>query len=106
MIRIDLPRIPYYCPMDDNRKRVLAVSGSVRANSSNEAILRAVSLLRPDLEMILYHGIGDLPYFNPDMVREGSDIPGPVKEWYRHIEEADGVLICTPEYVFSLPGAL
>jgi NAD(P)H-dependent FMN reductase len=91
--------------MNQPRKQVLAISGSIRENSSNEAILTAIAKAYPRLDMRLYD-IGKLPYFNPDLVKEGSAVPLAVKDFYRRIDEADGVLICTPEYVFALPGAL
>jgi NAD(P)H-dependent FMN reductase len=91
--------------MKQQRKHVLALSGSVRKDSANEAILKAVGLLYPRLDIRLYD-IGKLPYFNPGLVKEGSAIPAAVQDFHDRIGEADGVLICTPEYVFALPGAL
>ena len=51
---------------------ILAISGSLRAGSSNTALLRAAALLVPgDVEVELYAGLGELPHFNPDL--EGSE---------------------------------
>lgn len=89
------------------KKKILAISGSTRKNSTNEFILKAIaSLYSKELNIRIYNQLDELPYFNPDRVKNENDIPGKVKEFYRLIEEADGVLICTPEYVFSLPGVL
>jgi chromate reductase len=87
------------------KKKVLAISGSVRKNSSNERILKAISRLYIDtLDMRIYTGIDQLPHFNPDVTEEQT--PSAVAEFRSMIKNADGVLICTPEYVFSLPGSL
>lgn len=58
------------------------------------------------MDVNIYNQIDHLPYFNPDFVNNEQSIPKNVKEFYHLIEEADGVVICRPEYVFSLPGAL
>jgi NAD(P)H-dependent FMN reductase len=48
--------------------RILAISGSLRASSSNTALLQAAAALAPqDVEVVLYDGLGDLPHFNPDL---------------------------------------
>ena len=54
--------------------RILAISGSLRAVSSNTALLRAVATLAPvDVEIELWKGLGDLPHFNPDL--DGATVP-------------------------------
>jgi NAD(P)H-dependent FMN reductase len=86
------------------RKRVLAISGSTRTGSSNESILRFLESTYSDtLEFVFYSGLTTLPHFNPDLDREP---PVSVLEARQSIAAADGVLICTPEYIFALPGAL
>lgn len=87
------------------RKRILAISGSTRQNSSNELILRFIGQQYADaLDLELYAGIDLLPHFNPDL--DQGDVPPVVEEFRNKISAADGVLFCTPEYVFSLPGSL
>jgi len=52
---------------------ILAISGSLRANSSNTAVLQAaVSLAPPDVEIILYDGVSRLPHFSPDLDGENA----------------------------------
>ncbi|MPR37027.1 NADPH-dependent FMN reductase [Salmonirosea aquatica] len=88
-----------------NKKRILAISGSTRRNSSNELILKFIGQHYADvLEVELYEGIDLLPHFNPDLVKENP--PAVVIEFREKIQAADGILICTPEYVFSLPGSM
>ncbi|WP_315971306.1 NADPH-dependent FMN reductase [Paenibacillus sp. N3.4] len=84
---------------------ILAISGSLRVNSSNTTLLRAVSKLAPPgTEVTIYEGIGELPHFNPDL--DGEEPPAAVQDWRRELQAADGVIICTPEYANGVPGVL
>jgi chromate reductase len=90
---------------DIPKKKILAISGSTRVNSSNLQIIRAIAALASDDVVIeIYNKLNELPHFNPDT--DDDNLPGAVEEFRNKIKEADGVLICTPEYVFSLPGSL
>jgi NAD(P)H-dependent FMN reductase len=87
--------------------RILGVSGSLRAQSSNAAILRAVVAVAPaGAEVILYEGIGALPHFNPDLDAEGTVGPAPVADFRARLAAADAILICSPEYAHGVPGSL
>lgn len=86
-------------------KKILAICGSTRANSANAQIIDAIASLATDtLAITVYDNLTRLPYFNQDISEK--DITEPVKHFRNAVAEADGVLICTPEYVFSLPGIL
>jgi chromate reductase, NAD(P)H dehydrogenase (quinone) len=86
------------------RVRVLAISGSLRARSSNTALLKAAVLLAPEgVEVSLYEGLGDLPHFNPDLE---ENEPAPVADLRARIREADGLLISSPEYAHGVAGSL
>jgi chromate reductase, NAD(P)H dehydrogenase (quinone) len=84
--------------------RLLAISGSLRALSLNTALLEAAARLAPPgLTVARYHGLDELPHFNPDL-----DGPVPPSEvaWLRaQIKEADGLLISCPEYARAMPGS-
>jgi chromate reductase, NAD(P)H dehydrogenase (quinone) len=85
--------------------RILAISGSLQAKSKNSALLSsAAALAPPGVELVLFDGLGDLPHFNPDL--EASAVPESVAKWRQALEDSDAVLIASPEYGFSLPGAL
>jgi NAD(P)H-dependent FMN reductase len=87
--------------------KILGVSGSLRANSSNAAILRAVVAVAPAGAAVeLYEGVGDLPHFNPDLDREGATPPPPIADLRERLAAADAVVICSPEYAHGVPGAL
>jgi chromate reductase len=91
--------------MTTHRRKILAISGSTRNNSTNLQLLKAIASLRAESwEVEFYNEIAELPHFNPDLDQPVP--PAPVGGLRRKIQEADGVIICTPEYVFSLPGAL
>jgi len=84
---------------------ILMLSGSLRADSSNEAVLRTAYAVAPDARIgaVLHDGLGELPHFNPD--NDTDPLPVPVVELRAAIERAAGVLICTPEYAGTLPGS-
>jgi len=85
--------------------RLLAISGSLRAASSNTAVLLATARLAPpDVTVELYDGIGALPHFNPDLDNEAP--PGAVAAFRAAVGAADGLLISTPEYARGVPGTL
>lgn len=90
--------------LPDSLIRLLAVSGSLRAVSSNTTLLQSAMPVAPDGVTIgLYEGIGSLPHFNPD--EEDTDFPA-VRDWRTQRSEADGVLISSPEYAHGVPGSL
>ncbi|HWA28142.1 MAG TPA: NADPH-dependent FMN reductase [Lacunisphaera sp.] len=85
-------------------RRVLAVSGSLRARSINTAALLAAQALAPaGIEVTLFPGVGDLPHFNPDL--DTPVPPAPVAAWRTAVAGADCLLFSTPEYAHGLPGA-
>lgn len=89
--------------------RLLAISGSLRPESSNTAVLRAMADAAPDgVRVRFYEGLAALPPFDPglDLDATAYRAPEPVMELRRALLEADGFLICTPEYAFGMPGVL
>ncbi len=85
--------------------KILAISGSLRPQSANTAILQAVvELVTADVNISIYERIGNLPHFNPDLDRD--DGFAPVIDWRTHLQAADGVMFCTPEYAHGVPGVL
>ncbi|MES2332789.1 MAG: NADPH-dependent FMN reductase [Bacteroidota bacterium] len=87
------------------KKKILAISGSTRADSVNLHILRAIAgMYAQKADFIIFNEIDQLPHFNPDLDKE--PFPPAIISLRKKIEDADGILICTPEYVYSLPGSL
>ena len=86
---------------------ILAISGSLRARSSNTEVLRATSIVAPaSVTVKLYDGLAELPHFNPDLDVEGALLPEAVQRLRAEIAAADGLLICSPEYAHGVPGSL
>jgi NAD(P)H-dependent FMN reductase len=88
---------------DPGVQRLLAISGSLRATSSNTAILQAAGLLSlPGVVIEHYHDLGRLPHFNPDLEERP---PPEVIELRERVGQADGLLISCPEYARGIPGS-
>jgi chromate reductase len=84
--------------------RVLGISGSLRRDSHNTELLRAAATLLPSgVEFELYDGLKDIPAYSED---DESNPPASVVDLRERIAAADAVLFATPEYNYSIPGAL
>jgi len=85
--------------------RILGLSGSLRRDSHNTSLLRAAAkALPPGVELELFDGLADLPHYDADL--DVDPAPDPVERLREAIADVDGVLIATPEYNGSIPGAL
>jgi NAD(P)H-dependent FMN reductase len=85
--------------------RVLALSGSLRAQSLNTLLLReAARLAPPGTTFTFWERLDDLPHFSPE--RDIDPLPAPVTELRGLIHQADAMLICTPEYIHTMPAVL
>jgi chromate reductase, NAD(P)H dehydrogenase (quinone) len=84
--------------------RILLISGSTRAGSTNTAALRtAQEVTPPGVDTVLDQSLSVLPAFNPD--DDHDPLPAPVAALRQQVAAADAVLICTPEYAGTLPGS-
>jgi NAD(P)H-dependent FMN reductase len=93
-------------PLRTGRARVLALSGSLRAASSNTRLLQLAIALAPDtMTVTLFRGLGDLPHFNPDLDDDALR-PAAVRAFRAAIAAADALLISSPEYAHGVPGTL
>src|SRR5215207_9753802 len=91
----------------DQPLRLLAISGSLRSASSNTTVLHTLQALAPaSVILTLYDGLGDLPYFNPDLDGETDTPPALVGQLRAQIGQADGLVISSPEYAHGVPGVL
>ncbi len=55
-------------------------------------------------EYNIYDGLSQMPHFDPGL--DNNDPPHTVTAFRKLIAEADGIIICTPEYAFGVPGTL
>jgi NAD(P)H-dependent FMN reductase len=86
----------------NNKLKVVAISGSLRNNSSATSILKHVTESFHDtIDFILYDGIGRLPHFD-----DNENANKEVSAFRQLLTEADGVIICQPEYAFGVAGSL
>jgi NAD(P)H-dependent FMN reductase len=84
---------------------ILGICGSLQARSGNLALLKtAARLVPPGAALVIFDGLRELPHFNPDL--EASSVPEAVTRWRQALAASDAVLIASPEYGHSLPGAL
>lgn len=85
--------------------KVLGISGSLRKGSYNTALLKACAEMMPaGMTMSGYARLDDIPLFNQDVFDAG--IPEPAKRFRAEVTAADGILIASPEYNFSVTAAL
>jgi chromate reductase, NAD(P)H dehydrogenase (quinone) len=85
--------------------RILGISGSLRRGSHNTALLRAAAELLPaGDELVPWEGLREMPPYDQDADVEPA--PGAVAALRAAVAGADAVLIATPEYNASVPGAL
>ncbi len=86
---------------------ILAISGSLRALSSNTEVLRAAAILAPrSVQFQFLTGLADLPHFNPDLDVPGASLPAAVSALRAEVAHADALLFCSPEYAHGVPGSL
>jgi chromate reductase, NAD(P)H dehydrogenase (quinone) len=85
--------------------KILAVCGSLQAQSKNLALLTvAAAVAPPGVKVVLFDGLRDLPHFNPDI--DMGSAPESVVRWRAALTDSDAIIIASPEYGFSLPGVL
>jgi chromate reductase len=85
--------------------RVLGISGSLRRDSYNSALLRvAAERLPAGVELVEFERLAEVPPYDSDA--EALETPAVVAELRDAVREADAVLVATPEYNHSIPGQL
>lgn len=87
------------------RKNILAIIGSASSNSANlKLVERITDLASEEFNIKIYNDLKTLPHFDPEL--SANNPPKSIIEFRQSIEKADGIIICTPEYVFSIPSGL
>jgi chromate reductase len=85
---------------------ILVICGSLRKGSYNASVARALpSLAPPEMKMISAPSFGNFPIYNAD-IKDASGEPPDVNAWASAIRSADGVVIVSAEYNWSIPGGL
>lgn len=84
---------------------IFAIIGSASKNSSNEKLVEIIANLTEDIfNVTIFNELKSLPHFDPEITYENP--PKEIVDFRTKIAKADGILICTPEYVFSIPSGL
>jgi len=84
--------------------KIIGISGSLRSGSLNTHLLETVGELLPDGVEFEIVSIADLPLYNSDL--DGDERPPAVETFRAAVTGADGVFIASPEYNYSISGAL
>ena len=86
-------------------KKIFVINGSATDNSSNQKLINNFADLTMNFfSLTVFNGLKTLPHFDPELSIDKT--PQAILDLRHNIENADGILICTPEYVFSIPSGL
>ena len=84
--------------------RLLAISGSLRRASHCTAVLRSLAPLLPTGAALELFPLDEVPMYNADL--DGDSPPAAVAQLKAAIAAADGLVLCSPEYNYGIPGVL
>jgi chromate reductase len=86
-------------------KKIFVINGSASESSSNQKLIDNVAELTKDFfSLVVSNDLKTLPHFDPEL--STNNTPQVILDFRECIKNADGILICTPEYVFSIPSGL
>jgi chromate reductase, NAD(P)H dehydrogenase (quinone) len=92
--------------VSDNQLNVIVICGSLRQGSYNAALARTLPALAPSGMVLKPAPAWDkMPIYNHD-IQDGAGFPAEAVAWADAIRGADGVIIVSPEYNWSIPGGL
>ncbi|WP_298782671.1 NADPH-dependent FMN reductase [uncultured Polaribacter sp.] len=87
------------------KKNIIGICGSASPNSANLSILKWIAESnKSDFNLEIIDDLTGLPHFKTELT--DKNVPKQVVDFRNKIENADGIIICTPEYVFSIPSGL
>jgi chromate reductase, NAD(P)H dehydrogenase (quinone) len=87
------------------KKVIFVLIGSAAKHSSNGKLAENLAgFMSDDFSLHIFKDLKHLPHFDPELSVDG--IPAIILDLRNNIEKADGVIICTPEYVFGVPAGL
>jgi len=87
------------------KKNIFIIIGSASSNSANEKLVVNFAKLTNDFfNLTVFNGLKTLPHFDPELSVDNP--PKEIVEFRNKIKSADGIIICSPEYVFSIPSGL
>ncbi|AIN74990.1 NAD(P)H-dependent FMN reductase [Flavobacterium psychrophilum DSM 3660] len=87
------------------KKKIFVIIGSASSNSTNLKIVNEIeNITKNDFKLTIFNNLKSLPHFDPDLSADNP--PNSIIKLRNEIEKADGIIICTPEYIFSIPSGL
>lgn len=87
------------------KKNIFAIIGSASSDSTNRKLVEYISSLpNENFYLTIFDNLKSLPHFDPEL--SVSNPPEQIIDFRKSIEQADGIIICTPEYVFGIPSGL
>ena len=87
------------------KKKIFVIIGSASRNSANEKLINHLAELTKEFfNLIVFKDLKTLPHFDPELSTDNP--PKKIIDFRNNIENAEGIIICTPEYVFSIPSGL
>jgi NAD(P)H-dependent FMN reductase len=88
-----------------SQTRVLALVGSLRAASVNRQLAETAAHVAPEgTDVVIYEGLGEVPFYNEDL--DNESVPASVTALRTAANEADALLLVTPEYNGTIPAVL
>lgn len=88
-----------------HKKNIFVIIGSASKNSANEKLIDYIFNLTTDFfSLTVFTDLKGLSHFDPELSIDQP--PKEITELRNNIDQADGVIICTPEYIFSIPSGL
>lgn len=88
-----------------DKKNILVIIGSASKDSSNEKLVDIVARQTESVfNLTIFNDLKSLPHFDADITINNP--PVNIISFRTKIQNADGIIICTPEYVFSIPSGL
>ncbi|MEP1489380.1 MAG: NAD(P)H-dependent oxidoreductase [Algibacter sp.] len=89
----------------DKRKNIIGICGSASQNSANFTILKIIAELGTfNFNLEIIDDLTEFPHFKTELT--DKNVPEKIIKFRNRIENSDGIIICTPEYVFSIPSGL
>jgi len=89
----------------NNKKKIIGICGSASRNSGNQAILKYIAESeKSEFDFEIIEDLTEFPHFRTELTDE--NVPKKIGAFRNKILRADGIIICTPEYVFSIPSGL
>ena len=86
-------------------KHILVIIGSAGTTTANEKLVNLIAnRISDSFQLTVFNELKSLPHFDPEL--SVNNPPEAIQSIRSAIEQADGVIICTPEYIFSIPSGL